>query len=164
MQRIIMHIDLDQFYAALEEIRNPSLKGKPVVVCVYSGRTSDSGAVSTSNYTARKLGIRAGIPISRAKSLAEKSGQDVVFLPVDMEYYKNSSERIMEIFETHADIFEQASVDEAYLDITEKTKKSYNVAENIAGKIKEEIKEKENLPCSIGIAPNKLVAKIASDF
>jgi len=164
MQRIIMHIDLDQFYAALEEIRNPSLKGKPVVVCVYSGRTSDSGAVSTANYTARKLGIRAGIPISHAKNLAEKSGQEVVFLPVDMDYYREISERIMEILESHADILEQASIDEAYLDVTGKTKGSYNAAEIIAGKIKEELKEKENLACSIGIAPNKLVAKIASDF
>src|SRR3989338_9221286 len=113
MQRIIMHIDLDQFYAALEEIRKPEIKGKPVVICVYSGRTSDSGAVSTSNYIARKFGIRAGIPINRAKSLAEKSEQEVVFLPVDMEYYREVSERIMEILESHADIFEQASVDEA---------------------------------------------------
>src|SRR3989344_3538861 len=164
MQRVIMHIDLDQFYAALEEIRTPSLKGKPVVVCVYSGRTSDSGAVSTANYTARKLGIRAGIPISHAKNLAEKSGQEVIFLPVDMDYYRDISERIMEILENHADILEQASIDEAYLDVTEKTKGSYNAAENMASKIKEEIREKENLTCSIGIAPNKLVAKIASDY
>ena len=164
MQRIIMHIDLDQFYAAVEENRKPELKDKPVAICVYSGRTEDSGAISTSNYTARKLGIRAGIPISHAKNLAEKSGQEVIFLPVDMDYYRDISERIMEILENHADILEQASIDEAYLDVTEKTKGSYNAAENMASKIKEEIREKENLTCSIGIAPNKLVAKIASDY
>jgi DNA polymerase IV (DinB-like DNA polymerase) len=86
-ERIILLVDLDYFYGQCEEKRSPQLKGKPVVVCVYSGRTEDSGAVSTANYLAREYGVKAGMPIFLAKKRLEK--QDAVFLPVDHEYYSS---------------------------------------------------------------------------
>src|SRR3989338_3183035 len=94
MQRIILHLDLDAFYAQCEELRKPEIAGKPVVVCVYSGRTADSGAVGTANYEARKLGIHSGMPIAFAK---KKANAETVFIPVDMPHYRRISERIMEI-------------------------------------------------------------------
>jgi DNA polymerase IV (DinB-like DNA polymerase) len=160
MRRIVLHVDLDSFYASLEEIRNTSIKGKPVVICVYSGRSPDSGAVSTSNYEARELGIKAGIPISFAKCIAKD--KEVVFLPVDMEYYRSVSDRIMELLEEEADTIEQVSIDEAYLDVTKRTSVNWNEAQKIAEKIKVKIKHHEDLTCSVGIGPNKLVAKMAS--
>ncbi len=159
MPRIIMHADLDYFYAQCEVLRKPGLKGKPVVICVYSGRSGDSGAVGTASYEARKLGIKSGIPISAAKSLAEKD-KNTAFLPVDMEYYRSVSERVMEILEAHADSFEQVSVDEAYLDVS--SSGSFASAAELAEEIKKEISKKESLTCSIGIGPNKLVAKMAA--
>ncbi len=155
--RIILHIDLDSFYASVEEKRKPELKGKPVVVCVFSGRTADSGAVATSNYVARDLGIKAGMYIMEAKKLANK---DTVFLPTDMKFYKETSERIMEILREHADKFEQRSIDEAYLDIS--ISGSFDEAKKLAEKIKKEVFEEEGITCSVGIGPNKLVAKMAS--
>lgn len=160
MQRIILHVDLDYFFAQCEELRNPSLKGKPVVVCVYSGRSEDSGAVSTANYEARKLGIKSGIPIAFAKRSASP---ETVFLPVDFDFYSEKSEQVMEVLRSFADVFEQASVDEAYLDVSSKAK-NFSGAKSLAEKIKSELKEKTGLTCSVGIASNKLVAKIASDF
>lgn len=160
MHRIILHVDLDSFYASLEELRNEEIRGKPVVICVYSGRSEDSGAVSTANYKARELGIEAGMPISVAKRHAKD--KDVVFLPYDIEYYRTVSERIMELLEEEADIIQQVSIDEAYLDVTEKSMDNWINAKKIANKIKKRIKEQEGLTCSIGIGSNKLVAKIAS--
>jgi DNA polymerase IV (DinB-like DNA polymerase) len=161
MRRIVLHVDLDSFYASLEEFRNTSIRGKPVVICVYSGRSPDSGAVSTSNYKARELGIKAGIPISFAKRIAKD--KDVVFLPVDMEYYRSVSDRIMELLEEEADMIEQVSIDEAYLDVTKRTSESWIEAQKIAQMIKAKIKDHEGLTCSVGIGPNKLVAKMASE-
>jgi DNA polymerase IV (DinB-like DNA polymerase) len=160
MARIILHVDMDSFYASVEELRNPDLKGKAIVTCMFSGRTKDSGAVSASNYKARELGIRSGMPIRVAKSLAK--GKDVAFLPSDREYYWEVSGRVMQILKEHADSFEQVSVDEAYLDVTRKSQGSWERAQKIAQSIKEEILERESLSCSIGIGPNKLVAKMAS--
>lgn len=157
--RIILHVDMDYFFAQCEEREHPEIKGKPVVICVYSGRTEESGAVSTSNYEARRLGVKAGIPISRAKKLAPEA----VFLPVNMELYRSISDEVMEILKGHCLTLEQESVDEALCDITGKVS-GFEDARMLAAKIKEDIKEKLGLTCSIGVAPNKLVAKIASDF
>ncbi|NYT04084.1 MAG: DNA polymerase IV [Candidatus Methanofastidiosa archaeon] len=162
MNRIIMHVDLDSFYASAEENRNNSIRGKPVVICVYSGRTEDSGAVSTSNYKARELGIKAGMPIIIAKRIAK--GKDVVFLPVDMDYYIEISDRIMDLLEDESDAVEQVSIDEAYLDITKRVNGDWDKAIEIANTIKNKISSQEQLSVSIGIAPNKFVAKMASDF
>jgi DNA polymerase IV (DinB-like DNA polymerase) len=157
--RIILHVDMDYFFAQCEEREHPEIKGKPVVICVYSGRGGDSGAVSTSNYEARKLGVKAGIPLFRAKKLAP----DAVFLPVNMELYRSISDEIMEILRGYCDVLEKESVDEAFCDITGKVS-GFEEAELLALRIKEEIRQKIGLTCSVGVAPNKLVAKIASDF
>ncbi|HNR44405.1 MAG TPA: DNA polymerase IV [Methanofastidiosum sp.] len=162
MKRIIMHVDLDSFYASLEENRNDKIRGKPVVICVYSGRTEDSGAVSTSNYKARELGIKAGMPIVIAKRIAK--GKDVAFLPVDMAYYREVSDRIIDLMEDESDIMEQVSIDEAYLDVTERTQEDINKAIEIANTIKQKITSQEGLTASVGISSNKFVAKMASDF
>lgn len=162
MERKILHIDMDSFYASVES-RRRDLEGQPVVVCVYSGRTEDSGAVSTCSYEARDLGIHAAMPIVRAKRIAEDTEQKVHFVPMDKEYYRQVSDNIRDrVLENHSDQIEQASIDESYLDITDQAE-SFEQAEKIGEKIQEEIKEKFNLTCSIGIGPNKLIAKIASD-
>lgn len=160
--RIIIHLDLDYFYAQVEELRHPDSKDKPIVVCMYSGRTSDSGAVATVNYVGRKYGVKSGIPIVRAKKLLE--GKDATFLRADHAHYAEVSARIMQILLGYADKFEQTSIDEAFLDITEKSQGDYTKAKEIAERIKEEILERVKLMCSVGVAPNKLVAKIASNF
>ncbi|MBI4173125.1 MAG: DNA polymerase IV [Candidatus Aenigmarchaeota archaeon] len=158
MERVILHIDLDYFYAACEIRRDGSLAIKPVVICMFSGRSQDSGAVATCNYLARDLGISSGMPISEAKRLGAGKA---VFLPADMEYYRSTSERIMELLENHADSFEQVSVDEAYLDVSRRCQ-SLGAAVELGRQIKLEVQESEGLTCSIGVAPNKLLAKIAA--
>jgi len=160
-QRVIIHIDLDYFYAQCEENANPSIRGKPVVVCVYSGRTSDSGVVSTSNYEARKYGVKAGIAIATAKRLLESS--DATFLPMNRQLYESVSGRIMDVLRDHSDNFERTGIDEAYLDVSEKSNGRYDIAKLIGNNLKEIVFHQEHITCSIGIAPNKLLAKIASD-
>jgi DNA polymerase IV (DinB-like DNA polymerase) len=160
--RVIMLADLDYFFAQCEERRNPSLKDKPIVVCVYSGRTEDRGAVSTANYIARRYGVKSGMPIFLAKRKLE--GTDAVFLPVDRTYYEEASSNIMNILREYADRFEQVSIDEAYLDVTEKVQGSFENARKLAQEMKDKAKTRESLTFSVGIGPNKLVAKIAADF
>jgi DNA polymerase IV (DinB-like DNA polymerase) len=160
MHRIVLHVDLDSFYASLEELRNPKAKGKPIVICAYSGRSGDSGAVSAANYKARELGIQAGMPIAFAKRLARD--RDVVFLPNDIEHYRIASERIMELLSEEADAIEQVGIDEAYLDVTTRSGDDWGNAQKIAEKIKRRIKLEEGLTCSVGVGPNKFIAKMAS--
>jgi len=160
--RVVMHFDLDYFFAQCEERENPDLKEKPLVVCVYSGRTEDSGAVSTANYVARKYGVKSGIPIAFAKRLLKDT--DAVFLPVNFELYKPASDNIMKILRAYGESFEQWGIDEAFIEVTQKVKGSFEKAKNLAQRIKDEILAKEKLTCSVGIGPNKLIAKIASDM
>jgi len=156
-----MLVDLDYFYAQVEEKRDPSIKDKPVVVCVYSGRTEESGVVATANYIARKYGVKSGIPIVLAKKRLD--GVDSVFIRMDHDYYKQVSDRIMVILKSGSDGFEQMGIDEAYLDISQRSGLSYQRAAEIARSIKGNMKNQEGMTCSIGVGPNKLVAKIASD-
>ncbi|BBL46607.1 MULTISPECIES: DNA polymerase IV [Metallosphaera] len=156
---IVLFVDFDYFFAQVEEILNPSLKGKPVVVCVYSGRTKDSGAVATSNYEARKLGIKAGMPIIKAKEI----GKDAIFLPMRKEVYQQVSRRVMNIISGYGDKLEIASIDEAYLDITRRVK-DFDEAKELARRLKAEVLEKERLRVTVGIGPNKVVAKIIADM
>jgi DNA polymerase IV (DinB-like DNA polymerase) len=159
--RVIMLVDLDYFFAQCEEKRNPELKTKPVVVCVYSGRTEDSGAVSTANYIARSRGVKSGMPIFLAKKRLENT--EAVFLPVDHDFYEAISARIMNILRGFAEVLEQVGIDEAYLDVTTKIDGKFERAKKLAEEIKEAISEQEGITCSIGVGPNKLVAKMASD-
>jgi DNA polymerase IV (DinB-like DNA polymerase) len=156
-----MLADFDYFFAQCEELRNPSIKDKPIVVGVYSGRTEESGAVSTSNYVARKYGVKSGIPLFLAKRKLE--GTDAVFFKVDHEYYDEISDRIMQIFRGYATALEQVSVDEAYLDVTEQVEGSFEEAGWYAQKIKLDVKKQVGISFTIGVGPNKLVAKIACD-
>lgn len=158
MQRIILHVDLDYFYAQVEELRYPELKGKPVAVCMFSGRTEYSGAVATANYKARELGVKAGMPIA----FARQKSKDIVLLRADREYYEQVSERIMEILRGFSNRFEQVSIDEAYLDVSERAKGDFAEAEKIAREVKNRLMEEEKLTCSIGIGPNKLIAKMVA--
>ncbi|MDH5795702.1 MAG: DNA polymerase IV [Candidatus Bathyarchaeota archaeon] len=160
--RVIMLVDLDYFYAQCEERRDPSLRDKPVVVCVYSGRTEESGAVSTANYMARGYGVKSGMPIFIAKR--KLKDVDAVFLPMDHAFYEQVSDDVMAILRGFADIFEQVGIDEAYLDATRRTSGSFEAARELAQQLREDVKARENLTCSVGVGPNKLVAKIAADF
>ena len=161
--RIVFHIDFDYFYAQCEEIRSPELRSKPVCVCVFSDRGGDSGAIATANYTARKYGAKSGIPIIFAKKRLEER-KDAVFLPVDFDYYFEMSEKTMEIIKDYADVFEYVGKDEAYLDVTKRVGGDFKKASHLAQQIKNSIRDKTKLSCSIGISPNKLISKIASDF
>jgi DNA polymerase IV (DinB-like DNA polymerase) len=155
-----MHVDFDYFYAQCEENRNPSIRDKSVVVCVYSGRTEESGVVSTSNYPARKYGVKAGIPIARAKKLLESV--EATFLPMDRPFYEQVSERIMGILRANGDSFEKTGIDEAFLDVSTRANGSFEKAQQISGELKREVLAQEKITSSIGIGPNKLIAKIAS--
>jgi DNA polymerase IV (archaeal DinB-like DNA polymerase) len=162
LNRIVGHLDLDYFYAQVEEVENPSLKGKPVVVCVFSGRTEESGVVSTANYEAREHNVKSGIPITLAKRRLE--GLEAAFIPMDRDKYEMYSERVMDAVRSEVDVLEQTGIDEAFFDVTKRTAGSYATAASLAQRIKEKVMKEEGLTCSIGIGPNKVVAKIASDF
>jgi DNA polymerase IV (DinB-like DNA polymerase) len=157
--RIIFHLDMDHFYTAVEERESPELKGKPVVVGADPKEGRGRGVVSTSNYEARKSGVRSGMPISRAWKLCPEA----VYLPPNFPLYIEASNAVMDIARSYADKFEQWGIDEAFLDVSERVH-NMEEAEALAKQLKQEIKLKENLTCSIGVGPNKLVAKIASDF
>ena len=159
--RVVMLVDFDYFFAQCEELRKPTIKDKPVVVGVYSGRTEESGAVSTSNYIARKYSVKSGIPLFLAKRKLE--GTDAVFLPVDHVYYQQISSRIMQILRGYASSLEQVSIDEAYLDVTEQVQGSFEKAKDYAQKMKNEVCKQVSISFSVGVGPNKLVAKIACD-
>ena len=161
-KRIVFHVDFDYFYAQCEEIRDSKIKGKCVAVCIFSDRGGDSGAIATANYNARKFGVKSGIPIMLAKNKLKK--QDAVFLPADFDYYSDISSKAMKIIEKYADVFEYVGKDEAYLDVTSKTDNNFQKAEHHAQQLKNEIRNNLKLSCSIGITPNKLLSKIASDY
>ena len=159
-KRIIFHIDFDYFYAQCEEIRKPELRNIPSVVCVYSGREEDSGVVSTCNYEARKYGVRAAMPIRLAKSKLKDVHS--IFLPTDMPYYHEISTKAMRIIQNYGELFEQVSVDECYMDFTKITNSDFDDAKIFAVSLQKNIKNQIKLTCSIGVGPNKLIAKIAS--
>ena len=161
--RIVLHVDFDYFYAQCEENRNPDLKGKPVVVCIFSDRGGDSGAVATANYTARKFGVKSGIPIAFAKNRL-KDRLESVFLSADFDYYSDISSSAMSIIESFADVFEYVGRDAAYLDVTSRTDSDFERASHIAQQLKNEIQKKIKMTCSVGVSPNKLISKIASDY
>ena len=155
--RKIIHVDLDCFYAAVEVLDNPALKGKPVGVGGYPG--SNKGVLCTASYEARKFGVRAAMSTFKAKQLCK----DLVLVPVNMERYKAISKQIHDIFQRYTDLIEPLSLDEAYLDVTE-CKLCKGSATLIAHAIRSDIETELHLTASAGIAPNKLIAKVASDL
>ncbi len=162
--RIIAHLDMDAFFASLEEAGSPIFKGKPIAVGSDPKNGQGRGVVSTANYKAREYGIHSALPISVAWKLSQKAkaeGKDeVVFLPVDFERYNKASDDIFEITKKYVEIVEPASIDEFYFDLS--FLKNYKKAEGVCKKIKKEIKEKLKVTCSVGIGPNKLIAKISA--
>ncbi len=154
--QIIMHIDMDSFYASIEMANHPDLVGKPVVIGAdpYQKR----GVVSTCSYEAREFGLHSGMPISKAYQLCPQA----IYLPVNMNLYHIVSKRIMSILKQYSDVYEQVSIDEAYLDIS--LTNTYISSISLATTIKNEIYLQEGLTCSIGIAPARYYAKMASEF
>ncbi len=154
-QRKIVHIDMDAFYASVEQRDDASLRGKPVVVAWRGARS----VVCAASYEARKFGIRSAMPAIRAERLCP----DAVFVPPDFVRYKAVSKHVREIFSRHTDLMEPLSLDEAYLDVTE-NKLALASATEVALQIRQAIFEETRLTASAGIAPNKFLAKIASDW
>ncbi|MEM9280867.1 MAG: DNA polymerase IV [Verrucomicrobiota bacterium] len=150
--RKIIHVDMDCFYAAIELRERPELQGKPVAVGGSSGR----GVLTTCNYEARKYGCRSAMPSFKARELCP----DLVLLPVRFDLYKTESARIREIFARFTELIEPLSLDEAYLDVSHLDSE----ASSIAWEIRQQIRQETELTASAGIAPNKFLAKIASDW
>lgn len=156
--RIVMCVDLNAFYPSCEELREPALAGKPHAVIMTDQKdTITKGVVSSCSYEARKFGVRSAMPLARALALCP----DLALRPVDIPYYQQISEKVMGVLEQFADVIEQASIDEAFLDCT---KSAAAGPYEHAARVKSEIKEKCGLRVSIGVAPSKSIAKIASDF
>ncbi|MFA5432229.1 MAG: DNA polymerase IV [Candidatus Paceibacterota bacterium] len=163
-QRIIAHLDMDAFFASIEEVTTPGFLGKPIVVGSEIINGKGRGVVSTANYKAREYGIHSALPIMTAWQLSEKAKKqgkvEAVFLPVDFELYTKVSNEILEIIKKYAVVVEQASIDEFYFDFS--YLKTIKKAEVVCKKIKNEIKKEKKITCSIGIGPNKLISKIAA--
>lgn len=155
MARVIFHIDLNSFYASAEEVLDPSLKGKPVVVSGLSRRS----VVSTANYEARAYGVHSAMPIQEALELCP----DLVVVKGHYSYYEELSEKFMKLIQSYTPYVEQASIDECYADMTEVIKR-YPRPLDLAWQIQRQLKETLQLKCSIGVAPNKFLAKMASDM
>jgi len=152
---MILHIDMDAFYASVEQLDNPWLKGK----CVIVGGTSNRGVVSASSYEARRFGVRSAMPIFQARQKCP----DGVFVPPRMERYKEVSKKIMAILREFSPQVEVVSIDEAYMDVSG-SQRLHGDPETVAMNIKNEIKKKLGLACSVGVAPGKFLAKVASDM
>ncbi|MDD2340181.1 MAG: DNA polymerase IV [Methanosarcina sp.] len=158
-RRIIIHADMDSFFASVEARERPELKGLPVVVGSDLKGGLGRGVVSTCSYEARKYGIHSAMPISLAYRLCP----DAVFLPVNMKLYADVSAKIMELLKRFADKFQQVSVDEAYL-VPGPEVRNFEEAALYALRIKDEVWKQAGITCSVGVGPNKLIAKIASGF
>lgn len=156
MARTILHADLDAFYAAVEQLDRPELRGKPVVV---GGPPEARGVVTTASYEARRFGVRSAMPMSRALRLCP----DAIRVSPRFDRYGEVSRRVMAIFREITSLVEPLSLDEAFLDAGEQVER-YGGAEELAGEIKRRVKEATGLTVSIGAGTNKTVAKIASDM
>jgi DNA polymerase-4 len=154
-QRKIVHVDMDAFYASVEQRDDPQLRGKPVVVAWRGTRS----VVCAASYEARRFGVRSAMPAVRAERLCP----DAVFVPPDFVRYRAVSHQVRAIFKQHTDLIEPLSLDEAYLDVTE-NKTGLATATRVARAIRAQIREEVSLTASAGVAPNKFLAKIASDW
>jgi DNA polymerase-4 len=153
--RKIVHIDMDAFYASVEQRDNPQLRGKPVVIAWRGNRS----VVCAASYEARKFGVRSAMPAVRAERLCPNA----TFLPPNFPRYRAVSREVHEIFKRHTDLIEPLSLDEAYLDVSE-NKTGIPTATQVARTIRQRIREELGLTASAGVAPNKFLAKIASDW
>ena len=154
--RKIIHVDMDAFYASVEQLDNPEYRGKPVIV---GGPANGRGVVAASSYEARAFGVRSAMSSRQAGKLCPNG----IFVAPRFERYKEISRQVMELFYEYTDLVEPLSLDEAYLDVTE-PKGEPRFAREIAQEIRAEIKKRTGLTASAGVAPNKFLAKIASDL
>ncbi len=154
MTRKILHVDMDAFFARVEKVDRPELRGEAVVV----GGQSERGVVSTACYRARQHGIHSAMPMRQARQLCPQAE----FLPVRGERYKKVSKNLLQIMRSYTPQVEPVSLDEAYLDVSGVLHR-YNSAYQLGQQIKEEINEQTHLTCSVGIGPNKMIAKLASE-
>jgi DNA polymerase-4 len=154
-QRVIAHIDMDAFYAAVEVLDNPDIRGRPVIV----GGSSRRGVVSAASYEAREFGVHSAMPLFQARRLCPHG----IFLPIRMKRYHDVSRIVMKCLYDFSPLVEQVSVDEAYIDLTG-TEKLFGDPWKAARLIKEKIRERTSLTCSIGVSTSKLLSKIASDM
>ena len=152
---MILHIDMDAFYASVEQADNPDLKGK----CVIIGGAGNRSVVSAASYEARRYGVKSAMPMFMAKQKCPKG----IILPVRMDRYKDISAGIMAVLRRYSPLVEQVSIDEAFMDVTGSAT-LLGGPEEISVKIKQEIKKTFDLTCSVGVAPSKSLAKIASDL
>ncbi len=157
--RIILHVDMDAFYASIEQIDNPEYAGKPVIIGANPENGKGRGVVSTASYEARKFGVHSAMPISQAYKRCPHG----IFIPPRMSRYIEVSKLIMNIFKEFTPLVEPLSVDEAFLDCSG-TEKLFGKPQELAKLIKDKIKEKTGLTAGIGIASNKFIAKVASDL
>ena len=153
--RKIIHVDMDAFYASVEQRDDPQLRGRPVIVAWKGNRS----VVCAASYEARKFGVRSAMPAVRAERLCP----DAIFVAPDFTRYRAVSENVREIFKRHTDLIEPLSLDEAYLDVST-NKTGLPTATLVARKIREQIRQELNLTASAGVAPNKFLAKLASDW
>src|SRR6185312_1104393 len=156
LTRKIIHVDMDCFYAAVEIRDNPNLKGKPVAV---GGRPDQRGVLTTASYEARKFGLRSAMPSARAVKLCP----DLILLPLNFDKYRTESRNVRAIFTRFTGVVEPLSLDEAYLDVTNSSI-CEGSATRIATEIRRQIFEETGLTASAGVAPNKFLAKVASDW
>ncbi|MCS4538588.1 MAG: DNA polymerase IV [Thaumarchaeota archaeon] len=159
MARVIIHVDMDAFYSSVEQREDPKIRGLPVIVGADPKGGSGRGVVASCSYEARKYGLHSAMPISQAYKLCP----DGIYLRPRFFLYERVSRDVMKVLKKYADRFEQVSIDEAFLDVSEKVKE-FPDSEALAQKIKQEVYERERIICSIGVAPTKVVAKIATDM
>ena len=159
MPRIVFHVDMDAFYVSVERRENPDLNGKPVIVGADPKSGTGRGVVMACSYEAREMGIRSGMPIG----MAWRKVPTAVYLRPNYELYGAVSESVMNVLRSYADILEHVSIDEAFLDVTSKVR-GFDDALEYAARVKAAVREREGLACTIGVAPNKSIAKIASDL
>ena len=154
--RKIIHIDMDAFFASVEQRDNPAYRGRPLIV---GGSPSSRGVVCSASYEARKFGIRSAMSTAKAYALCP----DAIFVPVRMDAYREVSQTVMQIFSDYSDLVEAVSIDEAYLDVTT-NKKNLVFARDVARALRADIKSQTGLTASAGVAPSKFLAKLASDM
>ncbi len=159
MERYILHVDMDAFFASVEQREHPEFRGKPVIVGADPKGGKGRGVVSTCSYEAREYGVHSAMPISQAYRLCPHA----IFVPPTGELYEWVSRQIFAIFEQFTDLVEPLSIDEAFLDVTGSVR-LFGDAVSIARQIKQRVREEQHLTCSIGVAPNKYLAKIASEL